>query len=532
MYCNKENVNILTDLLHRHGIRHVVVCPGSRNAPLVHNFNEHPDLICHAVTDERSAGFITLGLTIATGQPAAVCVTSGSALLNVLPAAAEATYQRQGILVISADRPAAWVDQLDGQTMPQPGAMGPFAPKCVSLPEPQTDDERWHCNRLANEALLALNEESRPSVHINVPITEPLFDFSVGQLPKQRAVRRITFDEACQMMNRSERPMVVAGQMPYEKDLFRTLERCAVVLTEPLSTDEPTLTDVVINRLPTDMPECLPDLVLYIGGHTISKTLRRFLRSLPETTTVVMVNPDGILQDVTQHATCLLKAQPRDVIGRLKMSDPQPTPYMAFWAKHIEEMKARIAAVQPCYSQALAVKKLEERVAADDMVFYANSSAVRLGAIYARHYCHCNRGLNGIEGSLSTAAGAALACPDRRVWCVIGDLSFFYDSNAFWPDTLGGNLRILLLNNQTGGIFHQLPGLDKSPARDPFVAARHSLTAEHLCQHFGVLYLRATDEDTLSEGLRQLCDTENNRPVLLEVMTDAATDAKACRLGQ
>lgn len=124
MFVNKENINILTALLVAHDIRHAVVCPGSRNAPIVHNLNECPDIMCHPVTDERSAGFYALGMSLAVDSPVAVCVTSGTALLNLAPAVAEASYRHHGLVVISADRPAPWIGQLDGQTLHQPGALG------------------------------------------------------------------------------------------------------------------------------------------------------------------------------------------------------------------------------------------------------------------------------------------------------------------------------------------------------------------------------------------------------------------------
>ena len=132
MYSNKQNVNILTALLISHGVRHAIVCPGSRNAPIVHNLNECPDIQCYPVTDERSAGFYALGMAQALNAPVAVCVTSGTALLNLMPAVAEAYYQHQPLIVISADRPQEWIDQLDGQTLPQPGALGRFVRKTVS----------------------------------------------------------------------------------------------------------------------------------------------------------------------------------------------------------------------------------------------------------------------------------------------------------------------------------------------------------------------------------------------------------------
>ena len=135
-------MNILTSLLVAHGVRRAVVCPGSRNAAIVHNLNECPDIECFPVTDERSAGFFAIGIAQATEQAVAVCVTSGSALLNLAPAVAEAYYQHVPLIVISADRPQQWIDQLDGQTLPQPDALGRFVRKAVQLPEPANADER------------------------------------------------------------------------------------------------------------------------------------------------------------------------------------------------------------------------------------------------------------------------------------------------------------------------------------------------------------------------------------------------------
>ena len=175
MYSNKDNVNILTALLVAHGIQHAVVCPGSRNAPITHNLVVCPDIDCYSVTDERSAGFYALGLSLATNSPVAVCVTSGTALLNLLPAVAEAAYQHVPIIVVSADRPPQWIDQLDGQTLPQGDALGRFVRKAVTLPEPHSDEEHWYCNRLVNEALLAMRQQGGGPVHINVPLSEPLY---------------------------------------------------------------------------------------------------------------------------------------------------------------------------------------------------------------------------------------------------------------------------------------------------------------------------------------------------------------------
>ncbi len=547
MYSDKENINILTSLLKSHGVKHIVVCPGSRNGALVHNFHVCPDFVCHPVTDERSAGFFALGIRQTLREMVAVCVTSGSALLNVLPAAAEATYRHQGIIVISADRPAAWIGQLDGQTMPQEGALGKFTPYSTTLPEPHDEEERWMCRRLVNEALMEAERPSHPSVHINVPISEPLFNFTCGELIPQPMTRRIfwqdplTREEAADRMLRSAKPMIIIGQLPYPLSTdssLRGLSRKIAVLAEPTAADtgEQTFTEEMLLSLGEDIPEeYRPDCVIYLGGNTVSKRLRSFLRDACRDAFHFTVSVDGTLHDISCHTDIVIEGYPEDVLGYLDGRLAETGIHSDFrlrWDELRTEVRARHNAFIPPYSQMAAVRQLEKSIRKSDTVHYANSMAVRLGSIFSSHHIWCNRGLNGIEGTLSTAAGASVALSgngtDGHLFCVIGDLSFFYDENALWSREPGGNLRILLLNNSGGGIFGSLPGLRASPAAETLISASHHLSAEGICSQFGITYLKAADVTELDSGIQALVGMKSDRPVLLEVVTDAETDRKAC----
>ena len=221
MYSDKKNILQLVALLIEHGVSNIVLCPGSRNSPIVHTLANHSFFNCHSVTDERSAGFFAVGLALHGGKPAAVCCTSGTALLNIHPAVAEAFYQKVPLVVISADRPAAWIGQMDGQTLPQPGVFGSLVKKSVQLPEIHTDQDEWYCNRLINEALLELNHHGKGPVHINVPISEPLFQFTTPELPKVRVITRYQglnvydrkYDDLIERLNKYSKRMMIAGQM-------------------------------------------------------------------------------------------------------------------------------------------------------------------------------------------------------------------------------------------------------------------------------------------------------------------------------
>lgn len=555
MYSNKENVNILTSLLLEYGVSDAVVCPGSRNAPIVHNLSVCEAIRCRPVTDERSAAFYALGLSIATRRPTVVCVTSGSALLNVMPAVAEAAYQHVPLVVISADRPQQWIDQLDGQTIPQSDALGRFVRKAVQLPEPHNDEERWMCRRLVNEAMhLATCRQGAP-VHINMPISEPLFEFNIEQLPQLSRfnyIRRAVIKDASMDMpdafHKAKRPMIVIGQLAHgtvSHETIRSLSEKYVVMSEPLSNPsymtihfDEAIRYIVsdnssINDDEDDKTAYYPDYVIYVGDTLVSKPARRFLRNAKAPS--CLITPDAAdIHDPLMTLTDIVECD-TDSINALLASlcdVPDTDERCRFhdrWQSFLDAYAAHADAYAPEYSQMATVKYFEEQLADLDIdicVHYANSSAVRLACIYAQHYVWCNRGVNGIEGSLSTAAGFSLATHDMTV-CVIGDLSFFYDQNALWNSNLRGNLRIILLNNRGGGIFRQLPGLSDSPAADDLVMASHENTAQGICTQNDIGYMSAKNMDEMQIGIVTLLTRESERPMLLEVFTDSNDDVKA-----
>ena len=540
VYSNKTNVNLLTALLVAHGVRYAVVCPGSRNAPLVHDLSACGSIRCFPVTDERSAGFQALGLCQATGGPVVVCVTSGTALLNLAPAVAEAFYQHLPLVVVSADRPPQWIGQLDGQTMPQPDALGRFVRKAVSLPEPCDEEQHWYCNRLVNEALIAARRDGGGPVHINVPITPPLYDFTEEDLPHERKIEfwsctshacgaaGIPFAHALlEGLRRAERPLIVLGQMkPKEvaEEVVEALEaKDYVVLREPLA--GPVVAgglDAMLQKvsLSADM---LPDFILYAGGTLVSRRLKAYLRHCHHAA-CWRVDARGEVADTFLNLTGVVQALPQDVLAAI--AGPGNVRWADYWRALGDEAWEHCRRYQPDYSGMLAVKLFEERLQRDDcwaVTHYANSMAVRLGCVYAPHHIFCNRGVNGIEGSLSTAAGFSLVA-GSNVYCVVGDLSFFYDRNALWNRNLRGNLRVLLLNNGGGGIFEKFSGHLGEAFDRRNVMAQHHTTARGMCEDNGVAYRRAGDAASLDEGLRWLTSPQTERPMLLEVVTDAGTD--------
>ena len=547
MYSDKKSILQLAALLKAHGVRKMVLCPGSRNAAIVHTLANIEDFTCYSITDERSAGFFAIGLSLQGGGPAAVCCTSGSALLNLHPAVAEAFYQQIPLIVISADRPASWIGQMDGQTLPQPNVFGSIVKMSVNLPEVQTEEDEWYCNRLINEAILETTHHGKGPVHINVPISEPIYRFTAKELPDVRVITRYQglnvydrdYKELIEKLNGFNKRMVVAGQMSliyqFDKKYIKPLSKNFVWLTEHLSNQivptEPIKNfDVAISAMDEDrQKQMVPDLLITYGGHIVSKQLKKYLRNHPPKEHW-HISKDGKVVDLFGCLTTVIEMDPFEFLEKIAfLLDNKPTNYPLMW----ENWCKIIPEPSLPYSQISVTGDLIKALPTPCALHLANSSTVRYAQLFPLstdvEVC-CNRGVNGIEGSLSAAIGYATAS-DKLNFVIIGDLSFFYDMNALWCTHFNNNLRILLLNNEGGEIFHTLPGMDKSGGTSrKFITAEHQTSARGWAEERGFFYQQVTNAEEWEEALTTFASPEENpKPMLLEVMTDKAEDTTLLR---
>lgn len=542
MYCDKLQVNQLTAILSGHGITDVVVCPGSRNATIVHDLHAHLNRFrLHPVTDERSAAFVALGLILALQCPVAVCVTSGSALLGCLPAVAEAYYRHLPLLVISADRPSQWIDQMDGQTLPQNGALHPYC-ATSQMVEPTTDEERWRNNRVANEALLSLTQSGGGPAHINVEIAEPMFSFTTAELPDERIVRKLScvqqyfdLDPLVDAIRAARLPVLLVGQNDMgelRSHVTRFIySEIMLVLPEVISDVEGNWRMNAFDELAASEAPIVPDLVVQIGGNFVHKRFKQLLRE--SSCKVVRIGHDKLPPDTFCHLDMWIPAEPKDILpelaGRLPFHHPgviQANRRLASTWRHRAKQFAKecaksqgsvttnqaISALQTALSQSLSTYSLH----------LANSTAVRAAGLFfesGNAPIFCNRGVNGIEGSLSTAVGYAMGMWGLCI-CIIGDLSFFYDVNALCNVQLPANLRILLLNNGHGAIFDHLPGLSASSALADYVAAGgRTYSARGIAETFGLGYHSVSENSSLRDTLHRWIE-EADAAQILEVFTN------------
>lgn len=528
MYSDKENANNLTVVLIAAGIRDIVVCPGSRNAVLAHNFHEAARRCgcfrLHSITDERSASFFAIGIWLATRKPVAVCVTSGSALLNTLPGVAEAYYRQVPLVIISADRPARWIGQLDGQTIVQPGALQPYA-QCIQMDDKLTADAVPKYNPLM-------------PLHINVPIEEPLFNFTTAELPvpefsffKQRTESddlSAKLDKAASLINQAKLPAVVIGQ--YEGEAIDSLieldKQDKLLLLPEIISNHPGAERTA--RIESAKAEgiAMPDVVVHVGGALVNKWLKIKLRQ-QASLKVIRVDKTDEAPDTFSHLEMKVRCDEKTFFEAL----------LPLIVRHqaVAEFKKQVAEPKsnPSSPEELAMANLWDKISGmppcDTAVFLGNSTAVRMAARLFKSGSvpmFCNRGINGIEGSVSVAAGYS-AVTKRNVYAIVGDLSFFYDVNALWNRSLRSNLCILMFNDHKGGIFSRLPGLAASPAFDDFIAARHNANAKGIAMSYGCSYQAAHSEQEFRNAMEDFIGKNNtDKPKILEYDTDLEQDQR------
>lgn len=533
-----QHIPDMTEILFAHGVRDVVISPGSRNAPLIRAFFNRFGDGCNSLVDERSAAYFALGKSLVTQKPTVLICTSGTAALNYAPAIAEAFYQQVPLLIITAARPPEWIGQLDNQAIQQINIYGNNIKASYSIPVATTNsDDLWFAQRIVNEAFHKTVSGNCGPVHINVPLREPLYEILPDVSPRIQIIKReeTTFSLSKNSAfladwEKANSILIVCGQLSPNNDIKETIQYLStdsrvVVVAEPISNVYGSAAisnpEVILNSKIIYSEKALPDLVIYTGGQVVSKKIKLFLRGL-KNSTFYRISIDEKIIDTFQNVQSIIYAEPHSILNGLniKMLDGGSS-FKKFWIN--EQKKAEILVgkyiEKIAYSDLLVFKEISTQLPDDAIVFAGNSSVVRyLNYFNQKHRkYYSNRGVSGIDGCISTAAGLASKV-DEPVYVIVGDLAFVYDSNALWNRDLPKNLKIILINNEGGGIFHLLKGPSETDDFEPFVNAHHPVDFKKLADAFGVNYRLGSTENELSAAIKNLV-LQNGETEILEIMT-------------
>ncbi|WP_367328357.1 2-succinyl-5-enolpyruvyl-6-hydroxy-3-cyclohexene-1-carboxylic-acid synthase [Lentimicrobium sp.] len=554
---SQEHLSLLASIIAEKGITHAVVSPGSRNAPAIIAFSRSGRLKLISISDERSAGFYALGMAQQLGHTVALLCTSGSAALNYAPAVAEAYYQKVPLLVITADRPAEWIDQGDGQTIRQQEVYANFIRKSFQLPHHIDNlSNYWHFSRMVNEAVDRTRFPAPGPVHLNLPLAEPLYDLQLNPEPGDIRINNLIEVEhripesALQGLvaqwNKAGSKLILAGQLPPGHGLEHWLCKLAedpsvAVFTETTSNLHSQGCIRCIDRTiegitDEQLPGYTPDILLTFGGAVVSKKVKALFRKMkPAQHWHINPDPDDFHLDTYQSLTLTIPSEAAVFIRQLAaVVTPAQSDFRARWQLLSERhlIKHGDFLANASFSDLTVFEALFRQIPDDTHLHLGNSTPIRYAQLFdeaSRYTTWSNRGTSGIDGCVSTAAGAA-AIGKHPVTVITGDIGFLYDSNALWNNHLPPSLRIILINNGGGNIFRVIPGPDRYEELEPYIETSHRFNAEGIAKNFGVNYYPATDQASLLKLLPAFYGPQNNnQPALLEIFTPAVTSAETLR---
>ena len=530
-------INHLPILCNAYGVKYVVVSPGSRSAPLTLAFSRSGLFDIKVVTDERSAAFIALGMAQQTRVPVVLICTSGTAAVNYFPAVAEAFFQKVPLLVLTADRPPELVGQQDGQTIFQNGVFGQHVKASFTLSDVYTERDTTHID-VMQRALVACSNPDAGPVHVNVPLREPLYtsefvfdelNISIPEVPQ--TIYDVTFLE--QILQQAERVLVVCAALPAQEALRQRVQALLAhssvvwlndVCANLRGTGDILHYDFLLGAVvESTQHELQPQVFISVGDNHVSKNLKQFLKQC-KPTHHFHFTPSVVAPDTFQTKPHHIQANAEVLLHVLEQHPVTSPQYRNVW----QQAEVQAATQLKDFTQATsfgelkAVDTLLTHLPSGVQVQLANSMSVRYANYLAtRSDCtfYSNRGTSGIDGSTSTAVGAAVVCK-QPVFLLTGDVSFFYDDHAFWNSFVPNNLTVVVLNNNGGGIFRLIDGPKELPERETLFTTPPYRSVKSVAEHYGLGYISVSDEATLTAAILQ---TTNN-PRIIEIRTDAHTD--------
>jgi 2-succinyl-5-enolpyruvyl-6-hydroxy-3-cyclohexene-1-carboxylate synthase len=541
---NTALASALVEELGRCGVRHAVLSPGSRSTPLAVALHREPSIELSVIVDERSAAFFALGAAQATGVPVAMACTSGTAAANFHPAVCEADESAVPLIALTADRPPELRGIGAGQTIDQLKLYGDSVRWFCEVGTHEADDAGLlHYRSIACRAFAAARGDSRPGpVHLNLawreplaPLEEPGAVTATDPLALQgRGGRPLTalasppappdqfvVEELAKHVGAAARGLIVAGRQT-DPDLREPLAALAAaagmpILAEPTSQlrcgphDRSRVVSTYDSILRAEAAPDAPDLVLRFGEMPTSKPLRQWLAA--SGADELVIDPAGGWNEPSNRAAAMVRADPAALASRIteRLGSAEETAWADSWQEADAGARAAIDAAltnvgapsEPGLAAALGASYAD-----DDLVYTASSMPIRdqeafLPSSDADVIFLANRGANGIDGLISSGIGAARAS-GRPTVIITGDLGLLHDLGGLAAlRDVEPAVRIVVVNNDGGGIFHFLPQEQamKEGEFEALLGTPRAVDVGATAAHFGLAHRQVADLDKLPEAM-------------------------------
>ncbi|WP_185850963.1 2-succinyl-5-enolpyruvyl-6-hydroxy-3-cyclohexene-1-carboxylic-acid synthase [Blattabacterium cuenoti] len=549
MYSKKKIVQSLGEIMRAKSIYHVVISPGSRNAPIIIHFTQNVSFKTYSIVDERCAGFFALGIAQKIKRPVVLSSTSGSATVNYYPAVTEAFYQNIPLIFITADRPKEIIDVGEGQTIHQEKIFQNHVEISIQLTEDESNLGLWYNNRLINESINRCIEKKKP-IHINIPFSEPLYETTnylnvqpkiihtiKNHLEKPKYYKKEKF-----IWNKSKKKMILLGLYKEDKKLENILKKIStdptvVIFTETTSHISGKLffsciDQLIFNMSDTEWNSLKPNILLTIGENIISKKIKFLLRKNPPLYHWHIGDSFEKYPDTYYRLTTYWKIKPEIFFQKFyNKKNLYLSNYRYKWENVRKKRRKKnnfFLRKEKSFSDLKVLFSIFKSIPNNSILQLGNSTIIRYYQLFDQKkysiQSYCNRGTSGIEGSVSTAIGYSVNS-QKRVTLIIGDISFYYDSNALWNNYIPNHFRIILINNGGGNIFRFL--LENKIPKNilNFFETKHFFTAKKICEMHNWNYNIVSNHFSLKRSLNFFWN-KTKKPSLLEINTKKSNNSK------
>lgn len=540
MYTNVRNVQILISLLKQFNIKYFVNSPGTRNTPLVHSIEEDPFFKCYSIVDERSAAYFALGLSEALDEPVCVTCTAATATCNYMPAIKEAYERNIQLVALTSDRESYPMFHMQDQSINQVNMYKGYINYSVDIPAILNQEDEWFANRSINEAFLELNHNRKGPIQINYHVPS-WGDFCVKEIPKERKITRynknnINWQEVKE--NLKNKKILVFCGMNYNnnnqelqnniKEFYEKYNATVVFdnyanLRDANYINASVFGDILAKK---EAQKLAPEIMITFGKVFYSPLKGRF-NGKKQNFEHWHVDENGIVIDGFKNLTKIFECEPKIFFEEMikEVNTKNNHEYEQIWKKRISEIKIGNLS----FSNFSVIRDFCKVIPKNSILHASVLNSIRITNYFKIDEsikCYANVGADGIDGAFSTFLGQANKT-DKMAFLLIGDLSYLYDLNACLNvnKIKNQNIRILIINNYAGAEFHKNFGLSMIPTLNLHIAAGHNTKIEETTGMENVEYLSAKNQEELNKNLKKFIG-KSEKPIILEVFTDANTDAQ------
>lgn len=543
-YTKNRNVQMVISLLQKHEIRNVVISPGTTILELTAGLQYSNKFELYSSIDERSAAYMACGIATESGEPVVIICTEATASRNYFPGITEAYYRQLPILVITGVHRYAEIGQLKPQIIDRSVSPCDTFKYKVQLPVIKDKEDEWQSMLKINQAILELKRHGNGPVHIDLPCCDGDYDFFTQELPDVRMINRYTSTDVLPGFPSGKVAVFAGSGMSFDKKLNQKIDNfCnshdAVVFCDHTSGYKGKYRVqtalLAVQKKDYDIFNHI-DLLIHIGGAVADEGTMQRMQKVKE---VWRVNPDGELRDTFKKLTAVFEMEEKEFFQNYCGEKDMGDKYLAACKKNISEVCVPVEKLP--FSNLYAAAVLASRLPEQSIIHLGLSNTIRAWSLFEfppTVISRSNVGCRGIDGVLSTFIGASLVHKDKICFCILGDLTFFYDMNALGNRHIARNVRILLINNNGGGVFkltgapgQRFFGNDET---DKFIAAaghfgnKSDILVKNYAESLGFHYLTASTKEEFDKAISLFLTPDmTDKPIFFEIFTDDIKEREA-----